>query len=235
MAPWDNAPWAGTYVVGATGQGASQIGFTEPATQSSVTVPGAAGDAPPEAGEGPLWDAGDLDFGMPGTGGLEDSTPYEPPGVAPGVDWDAPPWVTEKARSADHGASAFFNSLPRPQTGLMRTIDRLIGSWAWGIETDNLGNTVLTDINRPEHDISQVVDRDLSNRWIGYEERPLFLNVANPAPVVAGQNPGQATPDGTYPDLSNRGFAAQQYVSPPDPVVTDGTGTATYEPQGEWE
>lgn len=231
-APWDSA----FTVVGQTGQGASDRGFTEPATESSVSVSSAAQNAPPEAGEGQIWDTGEQEFGEPGiTGSVMDSTPYEPPGVGPSVPWNAPPWVTEKVRDIDHGASAYFNSEIRPATGDMQARDQLTASWSRGITTDNLGNLDLTNISRPEHDMSFVVQRDNSPHWIGYEERPIYNNLASPGPTFTSANPGNTFGDGSYPNLSNRGFAAVQYVEPPDPaVITPDIGAGT-EVEGDWE
>jgi hypothetical protein len=234
------APWDSAFQVGVTGQGATDRGFTEPSVQESADVQSAAQNASPEQGSGPQYEAATIDEFEPGLSlSPVDQTPYQPPGVGPSMPWDATPAETVEIHGQDHGASEFFNSDVRPATGHMSTRDNTVGSFSTGIETDNYGRTILTDIDRPEHNISQVNTRDPSYsnyRLVGYEERPQFNNIAVPAPYIESAAPSAYTPDGSYPDLSpQQRFNAEMYVTPPDPAQsTPAYGTYT-EPQGEFE
>jgi hypothetical protein len=236
MAKFD-APWDNPFVTGQTGAGAKDIGFTEPAQQQSVHVPSAAQDASPEQGSGPQYDSDYDDFGVSGVSEMPvDATPYEPPGVAPSVAWDASPDSLNAIRGVDQGAAAYFTEKGHPDTGQMTGRDTPVPSWSRGITTDSYGRLDLADIGRPEHDIYQGVGHDMSPRWIEYEERPQFGNIAVPAPYIQSAEPSEYVPNAAYPDLSRvQNFAAEQYVTPPDPQQFIPAYASATEQQGEWE
>lgn len=222
-----SAPWDSAFTVAQTGEGALTIGRTYPADQESVHVPSAGQAAPPEAGEGVDFAVHD-EFGIPGLSiSYIDQTPYQPPGVGPSVPWNASPAETNKIRGVDQGATRFFTHGTIPDKGTFQTRDTPVGSYSRGILYDQLGNLILTDINRPEHDQYFVVQRDNSPHWIDYEERPLANNIAVPAPYIESLAPDQYVPNAAYPDLGRFNFAAESYASPPDPqqIVYGGVGS----------
>lgn len=235
MASFD-APWTQVFQTGQTGSGQHTIGFNEPSGQQSVAVPSAAQDAPPEQGAGPSFDADYDEFGTPGVSSPPvDMTPYEPPGVAPSVPWNAGPDALNDIRGVDHGATAYFKSGSVPDKGQVSIRDAPVPSWSRGITTDNYGRLDLDNIDRPEHDMYFGVGHDMSPRWIEYEERPQFGNIAAPAPYIQPIEPDEYVPNAAYPDLSRNAFAAEQYASPPDPMQVIPAYATVTEQQGEWE